>query len=37
MTWAFQSARKYGLQTWAGFEYISKVFWTRKGIAARVW
>ena len=36
MTWAFQSAREYGLQTCASFESISKAFRTRKGIAERV-
>ena len=36
MTWAFQSARKYGLQTCASFESTSKAFRTRKGIAERV-
>ena len=36
MTWAFRSARKYGLQTCASFESTSKAFRTRKGIAERV-
>ena len=36
MTWAFQSAREYGLQTCASFESISKAFRTREGIAAQV-
>ena len=36
MTWAFQSAREYGLQTCASFESTSKAFRTRKGIAERV-
>ena len=37
MTWAFQSARKYGrLQTCASFESTSKAFRTRKGIAEHV-
>ena len=36
MTWAFQSARQYGLQTCASLEYMPKAFRTRKGIAASV-
>ena len=36
MTWAFQSARKYGLQTCAGFEYMPSAARRRKAKAARV-
>ena len=36
MTWAFEHAREYGLQTGAGFEYIPSAARRRKAKAARV-